>query len=197
MTRIALLAVALIAVTAVADDKKPSAPDEKAMMANMEKYATPGPAHKKLDPLVGEWTYQAKFWMAPGAPPMEMSGTSKAAWVLDGRYIHDEIHGPAQNGMPPFEGHGVMGYDNHSKKYVGTWIDSMGTGISFMTGEMDAAGQTLTWHHEDYDPVFNKKVKMRDVVHVTGPNAHRMEFYKTPPDGKEMKAGEITYQRKK
>ena len=57
MIRIALLAVAMFAVVAVADDKKGAAPDEKTIMANMEKHATPGEHHKKLEPMVGTWTY--------------------------------------------------------------------------------------------------------------------------------------------
>ena len=119
MIRIALLAAALFAVTAVADDKKPAA-DEKAMMEAMMKQATPGPEHKKLEPLVGDWTYTAKFWMAPGAPPMEMAGDDKCTWIMDGRFLQDEVTGPAQAGMPPFQGLGLTGYDNTTKKYVGS-----------------------------------------------------------------------------
>ena len=64
MSRIALLTAALFAVTAVADDKKPSA-QEQAMMEAFMKHATPGPHHKALEPFVGDWTYHARFWMAP------------------------------------------------------------------------------------------------------------------------------------
>jgi hypothetical protein len=197
MIRTALLAAALLVTTAVADDKKVSPPDEKAVMEAMEKQATPGPEHKKLEPLVGEWTYTAEFWMAPGGPSMKMNGEAKRKWILDGRFIQEDVTGPAQGGMPPFQGRGLVGYDNHAKKYVGTWIDSMTTSISHMTGEMDAAGKVFTWRHEDYDPVFGKKIKMRDVIRMTGPDAQVMEFYKIAPDGKEMKSGEIKLTRKK
>jgi hypothetical protein len=191
MIRIALLAVAMFAVAAVADDKKGAAPDEKTIMANMEKHATPGEAHKKLEPMVGTWTYEAKFYMAPGAPPMEMKGETKTAWIMGGRYLQEDVSGPE------FKGMSIIGYDNHAKKYVGSWIDSMGTSIANMTGEFDATGKVFTWRHEDYDPVFGQKIKMRDVIRMTGPDKHVMEFYKTAPDGKEMKAGEIVSTRKK
>jgi hypothetical protein len=199
MTRIALLAVALLAVTAVADDKKKvtAAPDEKAMTEAWAKMATPGAEHKKLDPLAGEWTYTAKFWMAPGAPPMEMKGEDKSVWIMDGRFLKGEVGGPAQNGMPPFQGVSVTGYDNSSKKYVSSWIDNMTTAITPMTGEMDAAGKVLTFHYEEFDPMIGKKVKARQVIRITGHDSHVLEFYKAMPDGKDSKAGEIVYTRKK
>lgn len=122
-----------------------------------------------------------------------MSGSCKTNWILDGRFLRQEVVG---QGMP-FHGVGVIGYDNHAKKYVAAWIDTMSTGISTMSGEMDAAGKVLTFKYEDYDPVFGQKVKMREVFNITGADTNTMEFYKTPPGGKEMKAGEIAYKRKK
>src|SRR4051794_8857543 len=124
MTRIALLTAVLCTAVAVADDKKPTA-QEQAMMEAWAKFATPGEHHKKLDGMVGDWTYTAKFWMAPGAPPMEMKGEQKAAWVMGNRYVRAVVTGPAQDGMPPFEGVSVYGYDNAKKKYVAAWIDNM------------------------------------------------------------------------
>lgn len=198
MSRVALLAVALVALGALtvprspADEKKGGgAPDEKAIMANFEKHATPGDAHKKLEPMVGNWTYEAKFYMAPGAPPMEMKGETKTAWIMGGRFLQEEVTGPE------FKGMSIIGYDNQSKKYVATWIDSMTTSISHQTGECDAAGKVFTWTHTDYDPVFGQKIKMRDVIKIEGPDKYVMEFYKTAPDGKEMKSGEIVSVRKK
>ena len=75
MTRTALLAAILLVTAVVADDKKPAA-DDKAMMEAMMKQATPGEHHKALDPLVGDWTYTAKFWMAP-APSDGNGGRSQ------------------------------------------------------------------------------------------------------------------------
>jgi hypothetical protein len=193
MFRTAALAAALVATIVVADDKKPAV-DEKAMMEAMMKLGAPGPEHKKLDPLAGEFTYTAKFWMAPGAPPMEMSGTSKTTWIMGGRFLQDDTSGPAQGGMPPFQGLGLTGYDNITKKYVGSWVDSMGTSITQMTGEIDAAGKMLTFHYEEFDPTIGKKAKVRQVIHI---NSHDMEFYKIMPDGTEMKTGEIKNTRKK
>ena len=62
----------LIAIPLMAGDIKPAI-DEKAAMDAMMKHGTPGEAHKKLEPLVGDWTFTAKFSMSPDAQPMEMT----------------------------------------------------------------------------------------------------------------------------
>jgi len=196
MFRTALVACALLAVAVVADEKAPP-PDEKAVMDRMMKYATPGPEHQKLAAFAGDFTYTAKFWMAPEAPPMEMKGTAKRAMIMEGRFLKDDSAGEAQAGMPAFQGQGITGFDLYKKKFVGSWIDSMSTSIANMTGEMDASGKVLTMWSEQYDPTYDAVVKMRWVTKLTGPNTQAMEFYTTLPGGKEMKTGEISYTKKK
>ena len=34
-----------------------------------------------------------------------------------------------------FKGTGIEGYDNGKKKFVGTWMDNMGTGIMMSEGD--------------------------------------------------------------
>src|SRR5438552_2582640 len=150
MKRTVLLAFALLVLaelSATAQGKKdaPKAADDKtaAMMAAYMKHATPGEGHKKLQPLIGSWTYTGKFWMDPGAPPMEGKGTAERKWILDGRFMDETVKGQMP-GLPPFEGHGLTGYDNHTKKYVGIWIDSMTTSVTVSHGTMDSAGKVLT-----------------------------------------------------
>ena len=69
------LAVGVLLAGAAAGQDKPAekaapAPmDEKAMMEMMQKLATPGEAHKKLDPLIGTWDSKVKMWMDPSKPP--------------------------------------------------------------------------------------------------------------------------------
>src|ERR671934_86623 len=61
------LAVALLTAPLLAgDDPKPAPVDEKAMMEAYAKAATPGPAHKRLDVLVGSWTYTRQVTRVTG-----------------------------------------------------------------------------------------------------------------------------------
>lgn len=183
----------LIACPLFADDKKPAFDMNKAMEA-MTRHAEPGPFHKKLEPLIGDWTFKASFTMDPSMPAAEMTGQSMRKWILDGRFMQDDAKG--DSGMP-FRGLGISGYDNAMKKYVSTWIDSMTTSIAYSTGEVDATGKVFTYWREEYNPMYGQKVKARDVIRVIDDNHHEMEFYSTPPGGKEFKSGHIKYERKK
>src|SRR5438552_18568322 len=132
--------IVALACPVLADDKKPPM-DDKAAMEAMMKHATPGPFHKKLEPLIGEWSYQASFTMAPGSPAMEMAGIGRRRWILDGRFMAEEAK---NEGGQPFEGKGVTGYDNAAKKYTMVWVDSMTTSISIAEGDVDASGKVFT-----------------------------------------------------
>ena len=44
----------------------------------------------------------------------------------------------------PYSGIGITAYDNLRKRYISTWIDSMGTGIFTMEGTANTDGKTIT-----------------------------------------------------
>src|SRR5262249_28125537 len=100
-------------------------------------------------------------------------------------------------GGQPFHGSGLNGYDNGQKKFVGTWIDNMTTGISNSVGTADSTGKVITFERESYDVMAKANTKGRDVLHVVGDDKEVLEFYKQLPGGKEFKMMEIVYTRKK
>ncbi len=116
--------------------------DTQEMMEVYKKLGTPGAPHKMLGRMAGSWITKIKSWMEPNKPPMESSGTSEQKMLLDGRFLQQEF--TAEMMGSPFSGLGVTGYDNHTKKYVTTWIDSMGTAILFFEGTGSADGKTIT-----------------------------------------------------
>jgi hypothetical protein len=176
------------------DGKGQSAADkEKAMMEAWMKHATPGDGHKKLQPLVGQFTYTGKIWMDPSKPPTEIKGGCERKWILDGRFIDEHFTGEFM-GMP-FHGLGRFGYDNTKKQYVSTWVDNMTTSIALSTGGSDEAGKVLTMTHEDIDPTDGKTYKARDVTRIVSDDKHEIEMFKTGPDGKEIKVMEFTLTR--
>jgi Protein of unknown function (DUF1579) len=196
----AVAAVGLMTVGAFAEQKKPAAakpaaekgPDMKAMQEAMEKAATPGAQHKMLQGMVGTWTTAGKFWM-PGQPkPMEVQGTSECKSALDGRFV-TEMHSSTWMGKP-FQGMGLMGFDNVSQKFQSTWVDSMGTGIMMTEGTWDEKTKTLTMNGEENSPMGKHAVKF--VTKIENDKKHVMEMFAPGPDGKEMKAMEITYTKK-
>jgi hypothetical protein len=194
MSRIALVAaLALIVVTAQAADP-PAKPDPQAVIAAMIKHGTPGPEHKKLEPLVGSWAHHGKCWMDPSAPPTEFKGTTDRKWVLDGRFVLDETRSEF-NGAP-FHGVGYTGYDNALKQYKGLWLDNMSTSIMTSSGTADASGKVFTHYSENIDCTTGKPCKGRDVTTIISNDEHTTVMYKID-GGKEIKCMEIHYKRKK
>ena len=121
------------------------------MMEVYKTVATPGPPHKMLARLAGSWTTRTKAWMEPDKPPAEGKGICEQKMLLDGRYLHQEYAGEMMG--DPFSGINVIGYDNHTKKYVSTWIDSMSTGIYCFEGTGSGDGKTITQESSYDDPV--------------------------------------------
>ncbi len=179
---------------AMAQEKKaPSEADMKAMMDMYTKLATPGAPHKHMASLAGTWTTKTKSWMDPSQPPMESAGTCTQKVLLDGRFLQQECSGDMM-GMP-FTGVGLMGYDNFTKKYRATWMDSMGTGIYLFEGTGSPDGKTVTMTSSWDDPIEGP-MKARTVTKYIDNNTHTFEMFGTGKDGKEKKMMEMTYTRK-
>jgi hypothetical protein len=194
MSRIALAAALVLTVATALAQEPAKKLDPKAMMEAMIKHGTPGPEHKKLEPLVGVWTHSGKMWMDPDGPPSEFQGTTERKWILDGRFIIDETK--SEFGGMPFHGIGYTGYDNTLKKYNGLWLDNMSTSVMTSSGTVDASGRVFTNYSEGVDCTTGKPCKGRDVTTIISNDEHKSVMYKLE-GGKEIKAMEITYKRKK
>jgi hypothetical protein len=169
------------------------------MMKKMTEFATPGEAHKRLDPLVGKWQYSVRWWMGPDAAAQTSKGLCENRWLLGGRYLHQMVVGtPSDPDQPALQGFGVLGYDNLRKQYFGMWIDNMGTGIMLGYGTADPTGKVITMNGEASDPTTGEtNRKWRSVTRIESDDQHVYEMYGPGPDGKEYKQLEITYTRMK
>ncbi len=168
--------------------------DMQAMMEVYKKVATPGPPHKMLASLVGSWTTKTKGWMEPDKPPMEGTGTCEQKMILGGRYLQQDYSSEMMGS--PFTGINVIGYDNHTKKFVSTWIDSMSTGIYYFEGNASADGKTITQRCSCDDPVQGPII-WRSVTKFVDDDTQEYEMYITPKAGKEKKMMEMTVTRKR
>ena len=179
----------------LAQETKAKAPtaEQQAMMQAWQKAATPGPNHKLLGTLTGEWTFATKMWMEPGAPPESSTGTAVYIPLMDGRYIQGEYKGTF--GGMAFQGLGLTGYDNVAQHFTATWADNMGTSIMLMTGSYEPATKTFTYMG-DMDDMMKPgmKVKVRQHVKILSEDSHVMDWYETR-GGKEIKTMEIAYTR--
>lgn len=169
-------------------------PEQQAKMQKWTEYATPGPFHEFLAKRVGTWDYRIVMWCEPNDPPMESTGVLESKMVLGGRYLVDHAVGSDPN--QPFEGKGLIGYDNLKKKFVAVWVDTMSTGIMMSEGQCDAAGTTFTYQGQYTDPVSGAMKTCKSVEEITDPDHWTMRMYDVLPDGTEVKMMEITYTRK-
>jgi hypothetical protein len=167
------------------------AKSKPAQMEVYQKHAQPGAPHKLLESMAGSWDTKMKSWMEPGQQPFESTGTCEQKMILGGRYLHQEFNGDMMG--TPFKGIGISGYDNHIKKYVSTWIDSMSTSIFYFEGEAD--GKTIIEECSHDDPVKGP-MTWRSVTRILDENTHVFEMYGAQAGGKEEKMLEITYTRK-
>ncbi len=179
-----------------------SAADMQKMMAQMMEFGKTNENHKLLASLDGNWDYTTKWWMDPNAKPQESKGTAVRKSILDGRYVTMDVTGkmqmPGPDGKPKdmtFKGHSMEAYDNVKKKFIGTWMDNMGTGIVMSEGDYDVATKTFTYTGE-MEIMPGMKQKFREVLKLTGKNYMIFEWYEDR-DGKEAKTMEINYTRKK
>lgn len=175
-----------------AQQKEMSA-EEKAAMAQWQKFMTPGEGHKMLDGMVGTFDAKVNMWMQPGAPTMASTGVSRNEWVLGKRYIRESFTGTFMN--KPFQGIGYTGYDNGKKQYVGTWIDNMGTGVMTSTGTT-TDGKTWTFKSVSTDPMTGKDTPGESKITVADKDHHTMEMWGPAPDGKMFKMMQIDYHRR-
>jgi hypothetical protein len=177
-----------------AKDKTPEKQmDMQTMMNTYAKLATPGEPHKRIASRVGSWNTVTKEWSDPQKPPTESTGSCEHTMLLGGRFLRQECTGDMMG--QPYTGIGVLGYDNHGKKYVSTWMDSMGTGIFYMEGNADKDENRIILKGR-YDDPIQGPMKLRAVTMLVDADHERFEMYGRGKNGKETKMMEIAYTRK-
>ncbi len=165
----------------------------QSMMEIYQELATPGAPHKLLTGMAGSWSVQGFCWMEPGEPPIGHTGRSEQKMVLGGRFLQQEFIGEMMG--RPFTGIGFMGYNNHTGKFISTWMDTMGTGIYFFEGIAGPDGRTITQNCSYDDPVRGQ-LKWRSVTRMVDHDTMQFVMYTTDKSGREEKMGEMTYTRK-
>ena len=153
----------------------------------------PGPEHAVFKTDVGTWDAVVEM-KDPSAPPSKGKGVEVNKIGCGGLCLISDFK--ADIGGMPFEGHGVSTWDPAKKKYIGSWTDSMSTGLAI--GESTYDAKTKKWSGTMEGPdMTGKVVKMRSVGEMPDANTRIMRLYSTGPDGKEAESMTITYTRRK
>lgn len=186
--------VLLIAIPAAAQQQQQMSKEEMAAMEAYMKAATPGAPHDELAKMVGTWTTKVSYYPAPGAPAQVSDGLSENRMIMGGRYLEQRFNGSMMGA--PFEGLGYTGYDNVSKQYWGTWVDSTSTGVMTSWGKTAADG-SLAMEGSMYDAMTGKQMKVKEKIVMKSADEHVFEMWGPDKGGKNYKMMEIVYTRKK
>ena len=132
---VALAALTLPLLAHAADEAKTPKMDMASMMPK------PGAEHARLAKMVGHWTAHGTMTMQGMDKPMDWTGSEDVMAINNGMGIMFVDRG--SNAMP-MEGHGMETWDPVKKKYVGAWMDNMGTGVYTWEGTVSDDGKTST-----------------------------------------------------
>ena len=177
------------------DDPAAGAPDPAALAAYM-KLIEPGPEHKELARGVGTWDMKQTFFM-PGVPQTPFDGVATTKPVLGGRYFVTEAK--MSSFMGPYSGIGTSAYDKVNKRYVYTWMDTMGTGMMISYGKKKDDGTVEYLSEPQLDPMSGMKLIFRMAFKMESDDKMNFDMFSKPADGsaEEAKMMNITYTRKK
>lgn len=190
---VTVLAIGLT-TDALAKEGKP-AWDEAGTVAAINAAMTPGPGQKKLGVMVGEFDVKVRTWLDPAKPPYESMAVAVTKWVLGNRYIETMLTGFI--GGEPWSGIGYAGYDNISKKYQATYMDSASTAMDWFTGAMAEDGKSAKLTATIHDALTQKLVKAEMRLSISPDGSHVTELWQATPAGKMVKVMELQYTRRK
>jgi hypothetical protein len=125
-------------------------------VARMMELGKPGPEHEELGRLAGEWDQRLRMWPAPGAEPIEMTGTSENRAILGGRFI--ESRSLASFGGEPMESMTILGFDRRYGEYTLIGLDTQGTYWVTAQGPRQASGSIVMSGTDDEVTVARTQV---------------------------------------
>lgn len=111
------------------------------LWTNVEKYATPGEEHLLLHRLLGPWRMEFDLGIGIGGQRVQQTGLGQGRLILGGRFVELRHSLGAANG--PVEAVKTWGFDRIYQQYVGTYMDTLGTGLLTFKGSWDEERQTL------------------------------------------------------
>ena len=149
--------------------------------------------HDQLKRLVGNWnTEMTSFFPDPSAPETS-KGKASFKMILGGNFVEQRYSG--QFGDQKYQGIGVSGYDTAKEEFIGTWKDSLNTGIMVMSGgKYDPKTHTLTEFGTMSSP--EGEMKTKNVSQYKSNDNFVFTMYMVLPDG-EQKIFSINYTRAK
>lgn len=144
---------------------------------------------------VGTWDCELSLYVDPAAEPMRSKAVEENE-MLGGFWMISKFKGEISGA--PFQGSGQFGWNANTKKYVGSWVDSMSPQATCMEGTWDEAKKTMTMIGGSGDSSHGPGTQSKQVVVYEDDNHHTMTMYIQGPQGKDdwAKQLEVRYTRR-
>ena len=151
-------------------------------------FPKPGPEHERLKKIEGKWDAV----MDAGGQKSKGAATYKS--ICGGMWLESDFEGDF--GGLKFQGHGLDGYDQSKKKYVGVWVDSMQSAPMTFEGDYDPKAKLMVMTGESVGP-DGKPQKFKNTTETKDDDHFTFKMYMLLPDDKEQLAFTIEYTRRK
>jgi hypothetical protein len=154
----------------------------------------PGPEHELLKRDVGVWDATVEMMSPQGGAPVVSKGIETSTLGPGGLWLLSDFKSEMMG--QPFQGHGITGYDPSKRKYIGTWVDSMSSGLGLVESTYDRAARKMTGSFAGPDAT-GQTVNLKMVTEYKDDDTRVFTMYMIGPDGKETPSMRITYKRRK
>ncbi len=155
---------------------------------------TPGPEHRLLDSMSGDFRATIRYWAKEGEAASTSSATGSNAWIAGGRFLSCQLRGEIAG--QPWERSSILGYDRGRSAYVETRVDSLTTEMpGIAVGHPESDGGAIVFTRTIDDPVLDQSLHLREQLTIEGWNNHRYEQWIDPPGGKAYQMLEIRFER--
>jgi hypothetical protein len=156
----------------------------------------PQKEHYWLKRLVGEWTFEGEAMMEPGQPSIKFEGVERVR-ALGDVWVIAEGEGEMPGGGGLSQSVMTLGYDPQKKRFVGTFITTMGANLWLYDGSLDAAEKELALESEGPSMTGDGKTSSyRDSIEIESDERRYMTSHVQQADGSWSQMMKMTYKRK-
>jgi hypothetical protein len=166
------------------------APAAAATLPASTRLALPGAQHQWLNPLVGQWAVEMFVYPAPGqAPIVSKDMSAKREWLLDGRYLREELQGTFAG--YPSSRIAVLSFNNLDERWELSTVDSFEPGQMWYAGRSVGSPGRFELHGESTEAGLGptptgRKRDLRFEFEITDANKHVQRIYVKYPGAAEQ-----------
>jgi hypothetical protein len=170
------------------------APSLEQQTVELERASRPGPEHRRLSALAGQWDVAMVSVDDHGQETELARGEGDLEWVLDGRFLRWS----ATLGIAgaPRTTTGFLGFDRRNREFELLMISNLATGMEVATGRGDPERGGLRFELEQFDPEFSTRIRAISVLRLLTKDHFALDQVATDANGRERVVQRHHYRRR-